>query len=88
MDHGSQPSRAVLSLCMLNSVPVEVKEVSIMSRDHLEPEYVKINPLKKVPVLQEIDGKSGKVFLTLTESHTIMKYIATSRGLPEHWYPR
>ena len=75
-------------MCKLNDIPVEIKEVSIMNRDHLEPEYVKINPLKKVPVLQELDPTSGEVVLTLTESHTIMKYIATIWGLPEHWYPR
>ena len=46
IDWQSQPARAVMSLVELNQIPVEVREVSLMGREHLEPEFVKINPLK------------------------------------------
>ena len=37
--------------------------------------------------MQEIDERTGDVF-TLVESHTIMRYLADTRGVPDHWYPK
>ena len=37
--------------------------------------------------MQEIDERTGEVF-TMSESHAIMRYLADSRGLPDHWYPK
>jgi hypothetical protein len=31
IDYGSQPSRAVLALCLLNNIPHEVVETSLMT---------------------------------------------------------
>ena len=42
--------------------------------------------MQKIPTMQEIDLKTGEVF-TLSESHTIMRYLANTRGIPDHWYP-
>jgi len=52
--------------------------------EHLEEEYLKINPNGKVPAM--LDEKDGYNF-NLFESHAIMKYICRSRNLPDTWYP-
>ena len=36
--------------------------------------------------MQEINEQTGEVF-TLSESHAILRYLAVSRGVPDHWYP-
>ena len=38
--------------------------------------------------MQEVDAATGRVLLTLSESHTIMRYLADTRGCPNHWYPK
>lgn len=40
-----------------------------------------LNVAKKVPALKEGD-------FTLGESHAIMKYLHSTRELPDHWYPK
>ena len=50
------------------------------------PEFAKISPMKKVPAMSEIDTRTGEVF-NLAESHTIMRYLANSRGITDPWYP-
>ena len=42
--------------------------------------------MKQIPVIQEIDMVTGHTF-NLAQSHTIMRYLADSRGVPDHWYP-
>ncbi len=37
--------------------------------------------------MQEIDENTGET-LTMSESHAILRYLARSRGLADHWYPR
>ena len=51
-----------------------------------KPEFAKINPMKKIPAMQEIDERTGEVF-NLAESHAILRYLACSRGCADHWYP-
>ena len=48
--------------------------------------YADINPTKQIPYMQEVDSNTGEVF-NLGESHTILRYLADSRGCPDHWYP-
>ena len=42
--------------------------------------------MKQIPVIQEIDIRTGNTF-NLAQSHTIMRYLADSRSVPDHWYP-
>ena len=35
----------------------------------------------------ELDADSGKVLLTLSESHAILRYLARAYNCAEHWYP-
>ena len=88
MDWFSMPALAVVSFCQLNNIPHETRQISIMKMQHLSKEYAKVNPQHKIPSIQEIDSKTGEVLLTLSESHTIIRYLARTRDCPEHWYPR
>ncbi len=37
--------------------------------------------------MTEIDLQTGEEW-HLAESHTIMKYLAQTRNVPDHWYPK
>ena len=89
VDWVSQPCRAVISFCRLNNIPHDVKEVRVFKFQHMDDEFTKINPAQKVPAIQEVDTKTGKVLLNLGESHAILRYLAATRRslVPEHWYP-
>ena len=88
VDWVSQPARAVVSFCRLNNIPFEAREIRIFKMQHMTDEYAKINPQMKVPAIQEVDSRTGEVLLNLSESHAIMRYLARTRNVPEHWYPR
>ena len=60
--------RAVLTALHL-AVPVELVTVDLAKGDHMTPEYLRMNPNHKVPVLE--DGG-----FCLWESHAIMQYLA------------
>ncbi|XP_068616808.1 glutathione S-transferase theta-2 [Brachionichthys hirsutus] len=81
LDLLSQPCRAVLILLECNRVPHTVRTVALRKGDNKTPEFTKLNPLQKVPVL--VDGD-----FVLTESDAIVKYLATKYDVPQHWYPR
>lgn len=87
-DYSSQPSRAVLCFCRLNSIPYEFVEIRVGKGQHLTPEYKKICPAMIVPAIVEIDNQTKEEWM-LFESHAIMRYLATTRaGIPDHWYPK
>ena len=57
-----------------------------MKGEHLKGESAKKNPAKQVPYMQEVDERTGEV-LTISESHAMMRYLARSRRVADHWYP-
>jgi glutathione S-transferase len=71
-DHASQPSRAVWTICKFGKLDIELHEKRVIRKDHLDPEILKLNPLKKLPFILD-DG------FYLSESHSIMKYIFNTR---------
>src|SRR5688572_28084138 len=75
----STTSRPVEMLAKMIGVPLELSVVDLVTGEHHSPAYVKINPNRLVPVLDD-EG-----FL-LTESSAIMKYIADKSGTP--LYPK
>lgn len=77
---GSQPSRAVYMFLKLNNIPFEEVFVSIGAGEHRNEEFRKINPFRRVPVIDD----NGFV---LTESVAILKYLAKKYKAPSHWYP-
>jgi glutathione S-transferase len=65
-------SRSIRALWMLEEIgrPYERVKVDIRGRDHPRPDFLKVSPLGKVPVI--VDGEtsvaeSGAVLLYLTE---------------------
>ncbi|KAH8966589.1 hypothetical protein BDL97_03G033700 [Sphagnum fallax] len=76
----SQPNRAVVIFCRVNEIEADVHLVSIGKKETREPPFLAINPLGQVPAID--DGG-----FTLSESHTIMRYLAATRKVADHWYP-
>jgi len=81
VDFISQPARAVVAFCKVNNIPHEIVEVRVFQYQQKTLEYTKINPLQKIPTMEEGDFR-------LSESHTIMRYLCNTRDVPDHWYPK
>jgi glutathione S-transferase len=81
IDYISQPSRAVAIFCTLTGISHEVVETRINRLEHQKNDYGVINPVKKVPAI--MDGE-----FPLFESHSILRYLARSRDVPDHYYPK
>ena len=60
----------------------------MMKGEAFKKEFAKVNPLKKIPVLQEVNTDSGLIEFTLSESHAMLRYLADKNQVAEHWYPR
>ncbi|MEW5302333.1 MAG: hypothetical protein WDW36_005132 [Sanguina aurantia] len=78
VDLMSQPSRACVIFCRLHGLPVVESIVNIGRGETKAAAFRAINPLGKVPALQEKgpDGTS-QLYLALRFAHMI----------PSHWYP-
>ncbi|KAM3867879.1 glutathione S-transferase theta-2 [Diretmus argenteus] len=81
LDLLSQPCRAVLILLSCNNIPHRVRTVALRRGDNRTPEFTRLNPMQKVPVMVD----NGFI---LTESDAILKYLVAKYNIPEHWYPR
>jgi glutathione S-transferase len=74
----SQPCRAVAIFCRVNEIEADVQVVSVVKKETRQPPFLAINPLGQVPAID--DGG-----FTLSESHTIMRYLAATRKVADHW---
>ncbi|ROL49717.1 Glutathione S-transferase theta-1 [Anabarilius grahami] len=81
LDLVSQACRAVLIFLKDNKIPHTVENIAIRKGQQKTPEFTKLNPMQKLPVLED----NGFV---LTESDAILKYLATAYNVPDHWYPK
>uniref|UniRef100_A0A1B6F1V4 Glutathione S-transferase theta class 1 n=1 Tax=Cuerna arida TaxID=1464854 RepID=A0A1B6F1V4_9HEMI len=77
----SQPSRALKLFLLVNKIPYEGIAVNLAKGEQLQPEYEKINPLRKVPVLEH----NGTI---IRESVGILRYLCRELDIPDHWYPK
>ncbi|XP_013408169.1 glutathione S-transferase theta-1 [Lingula anatina] len=77
----SQPARAVYLFLKATGIQFQDAPVALRKGEHLTPEYKKINPFQRVPVIDD-DG-----FL-LTESVAILRYLIEKHKVDDHWYPR
>lgn len=78
---GSTNSRPVLHLLEDQGIPFEFKEIDLLKGANFTPEFLKLNPLAQIPVM--VDHSRGEFILT--ESHAIMRYIASQWA--EKTYP-
>ena len=60
-------------------LPYEAHRVDIMAGDQFDPEYVKLNPNSKIPVLVDPQGPDGQP-LALMESGAILLHLARKTG--------
>jgi glutathione S-transferase len=75
----STTSRPVMLFIAEQKIPCEMVDVDILSGEHLKEPFISLNPSKQVPVLDD-DG------FVLTESSTILKYLAEKTNSPT--YPK
>jgi len=80
-DFNSPFARAVILFCRVNGIEHEYIRIDCVKRETRTPEFAKINPMQRIPFIDD-DG------FKLRESVTIMRYLATTRNVPDHWYPR
>ena len=75
------PSRAVIMTAKMVGVKLNLKMVDVMAGDHLKPDFLKLNPQHKVPVLVD----QGFV---LTESRAICAYLVQTYASHDQLYPK
>ena len=75
----STTSRPVLQFIADNKIDCELVPVDLLKGEHFGEAYTKINPNRMVPVLEDGDFR-------LTESATILRYLAQKIGSPA--YPK
>ncbi|KAL2653744.1 hypothetical protein R1flu_021872 [Riccia fluitans] len=76
----SQPTRAVALFCLANSIEYQLHFIDLSKKEHKHPGFLAINPRGLVPAITD-DG------FNLAESATILRYLAVTRSVPDHWYP-
>ncbi|CAG9765527.1 unnamed protein product [Ceutorhynchus assimilis] len=77
----SPPSRAVLMLMKALNLEHNVKTTNLMAGDHMKPEFLKMNPLHTIPVIND----NG---FTLYDSHVIMKYLVDQYAKDDALFPK
>ena len=60
-------------------LPYELKPVDVFTGQQFDPDFVKLNPNAKVPVIVDSDGPGGKPY-TVFESGAILLYLAEKTG--------
>jgi len=60
-------------------LPYTVHPVDVFGEEQFKPEFLKLNPNAKVPVITDHDGPGGKP-CTLFESGAILLYLAEKTG--------
>src|SRR6202012_509700 len=60
-------------------LPYTVHPVDVFSGRQFDPDFLKLNPMAKVPVISDSDGLGGKP-ITLFESGAILLYLAEKTG--------
>lgn len=61
------------------ALPYKVIPVDVWKGDQFTPEFTKLNPNRKIPVIVDHDGPGGKPF-TVFESGAILLYLADKTG--------
>ncbi|KAH8320739.1 hypothetical protein KR067_008166 [Drosophila pandora] len=78
---GSPPCRSVFLTLNALGLDFEYKIVNLLEKEHLKPEFLKINPLHTVPTLDD-----GGFYLY--DSHAINAYLVSKYGKDDSLYPK
>ena len=73
----STTSRPVVLFAHESGIELDYQVVDLFTGEQYKPEYEAINPSHQVPVLEDGDWR-------LTESSTILKYLADKKGSPAY----
>jgi glutathione S-transferase len=73
----SAPCRAVLLTAKMVGIEINLKTINLMQGEHMQPEFLKINPQHTVPCLDD----SGFV---VTESRAICAYLVNKVNTTQH----
>jgi glutathione S-transferase len=63
------------------TIPCEEVSVALRKGEHLNEPFSKINPFKRVPVIEHDN-------FVLTESVAIFRYLCRTFPVADHWYPK
>ncbi|XP_055603324.1 glutathione S-transferase 1-like [Uranotaenia lowii] len=77
----SAPGRAVEIVARLLDLEMETTYINLANKDHMTPEYLKMNPQHTVPTIVD-DG------VALYDSHAINVYLISKYAKNEDLYPR
>ncbi|CAD7015398.1 unnamed protein product [Ceratitis capitata] len=77
----SPPCRAVLLTAAAIGVELDLRLTNLKEKEHLTPEFLKLNPQHTIPVLDD----NGTV---VTDSHVISAYLADKYSPDETLYPK
>ncbi|KAG8238989.1 hypothetical protein J437_LFUL005046 [Ladona fulva] len=77
----SPPVRAVLLAGKALGLEFNLKIVDLFKKEHMSPEYLKLNPQHSVPTLVDDD-------FTIWDSHAIVGYLVTKYGEDDSLYPK
>jgi glutathione S-transferase len=84
-DYLSQPLRSVLLFCKLNKIKYDFVAINLAKGQHYTPEYKKINPFSKVPVIKINHEGNEKI---IRESCTILRFLSDYYKVDNKWYNR
>ncbi|XP_068952676.1 glutathione S-transferase theta-1-like [Petaurus breviceps papuanus] len=76
----SPSCRSVYIFAKMHFLSFEMIPVDLMKAEHHSEDFVKLSPLRKVPVMKDGD-------FILRESVAIMLYLCRRFRTPDHWYP-
>ncbi|KAJ8679870.1 hypothetical protein QAD02_015657 [Eretmocerus hayati] len=77
----SQPARALYIFMKKCNIPFDLKFVNLRKNEQQSPEFEKLNPFKKVPIIDH----NGFI---LSESVAILRYLSRKFNCDDHWYPK
>ncbi|KAM4745036.1 glutathione S-transferase theta-3-like [Anableps anableps] len=80
LDLVSPPCRAVYLFAEALKIPYGFKLVELLAGQQYSEEFVRLNLVRKVPVLK--DGS-----FVLTESTAILEYLVQKCSVADHWFP-
>merc|ERR1719474_139680 len=77
----SQPTRAVMWMCEIASIPYDLVQISVVGARSRRAAYISgINPNGRIPAMQDVDG------FVVYEAPAILQYISQKYGA-QHLYP-